>query len=416
MPYPFNNRPTRVILLRHGQSTYNALGLYQGSSDRPILTELGLDQARLTGVFLRGINFDAIYASPLKRAKATAQEVLKVTGIHKTIEIAPQLRETELPSWQGLPFQSVKEQFPEDYRLWKQSPDEFRLEIPQQWEGERIRRQGEKEKGGTISLIPQPKTKGQNRQYFFPALDLYQRVRQFWQEILPRHIGQTLLIVSHGGTNRALISTAMGLTPKNYHRIQQSNCGISALSFADGQLDSGQLESMNIANHVGENLPQLKESNNGLRLLLIPAEETNSDSVEKLAQLLQEVKIDFSISGNLEHCPSMVESILKSHPKTVHLQVLREDFPQLWQPAIQSRIRSHSPRLLTGLVLANRAIIRRMLGEVLNLPCDRLGRLKLTTGTLSLVHYPNAEHPPILQAMNISVSQFNQLKAKLSTK
>ncbi|NJS16920.1 MAG: histidine phosphatase family protein [Nostocaceae cyanobacterium CSU_2_110] len=68
---------TRVILLRHGQSTYNVLGLYQGSSDRSNLTELGRQQAILTGTFLKNIKFDAIYSSPLKRAQETAIEVLK---------------------------------------------------------------------------------------------------------------------------------------------------------------------------------------------------------------------------------------------------------------------------------------------------------------------------------------------------
>lgn len=56
---------TRVILLRHGQSTYNALGLYQGSSDESVLTEVGRSDARKTGNFLKGLAFDAIYSSSL---------------------------------------------------------------------------------------------------------------------------------------------------------------------------------------------------------------------------------------------------------------------------------------------------------------------------------------------------------------
>jgi probable phosphoglycerate mutase len=69
---------TRVILVRHGESTYNALGLYQGSSDESVLTEAGCHTARQTGAFLRGLAIDAIYTSSLQRAQETAREMLAV--------------------------------------------------------------------------------------------------------------------------------------------------------------------------------------------------------------------------------------------------------------------------------------------------------------------------------------------------
>ena len=76
-------KSTRVSIVRHGQSTYNTLGLYQGSSDDSVLTELGRVDASHTGNFLRGVKFDAIYSSPLQRAKHTTEEILRV--------IAPQI-------------------------------------------------------------------------------------------------------------------------------------------------------------------------------------------------------------------------------------------------------------------------------------------------------------------------------------
>lgn len=211
---------TRVILLRHGQSTFNALGLYQGCSDESVLTELGRKDAQVTGNFLQEIAFDAVYISSLKRAQETAKEILAVISVKSTaIFITDKLRETHLPSWEGLAFQYVRETFPEAYKLWKQRPHEFWMEIDDQ-----IR--------------------------FYPALDLYARVQEFWLEVLPRHIGQTLLVVAHGGTNRALISTALGISPEYYHCFQQSNCGISIVNFPDGLLASGQLEVMNLNYHL----------------------------------------------------------------------------------------------------------------------------------------------------------------------
>lgn len=374
---------TRVILLRHGQSTYNALGLYQGSSDRPNLTELGRQQAQLTGEFLKQIKFDAIYSSPLKRAQETAIEILKSidpTVVPQTVDTVPQLRETELPAWQGLPFQFVKEQFPEDYRTWKQRPHEFRMAIPQSEE------------------IPNGATQTSNvatQQYCHPALDLYDRIQQFWQAILPRHIGQTILIVSHGGTNRALISTALGISPAYYHCIEQSNCALSILNFTNGRLESGKLEAMNHTTHVGENVPQPKD---GLRLLLILAATENP----VLAQLFKNEAIDFSISGDLDRSHSITKKILQHHPAAVQLQVLREDFSQ-WQQAIHGKNNLNSNHLMTGLVVACDRIIQSFLAQVLKLNSDQLWRLPIHPGTASIIHYPNFEHPPILQAINLGI-------------
>jgi broad specificity phosphatase PhoE len=213
---------TRVILLRHGQSTFNALGLYQGCSDESVLTEVGRKDARITGNFIKEIAFDAIYISSLKRVQETAKEILGIITVNpKAIFITDKLRENHLPNWEGLAFQYVRETFPETYQLWKQHPHKFWIQID-------------------------------SKTRFYPALDLYERVQEFWQEVLPHHVGQTLLVVAHGGTNRALISTALGISPEYYHCFQQSNCGISILNFSDGSLASGELEAMNLNYHLRE--------------------------------------------------------------------------------------------------------------------------------------------------------------------
>lgn len=214
------NQATRVILLRHGQSTFNVLGLYQGSSDASVLTEVGRKEARITGDFLKGFSFDAVYISSLQRAQETAKEILNVITVNpKAVFVTDKLWENHLPHWEGLAFQYVRETFPEAYQTWKQHPDEFWMQID-------------------------------SNTLFYPALNLYQRVYEFWQEVLPLHVGKTLLVVAHGGTNRALISTALGISPKYYHCFQQSNCGISVLNFYDGLLVGGELEVMNWNCHL----------------------------------------------------------------------------------------------------------------------------------------------------------------------
>jgi phosphoserine phosphatase len=403
---------TRVILLRHGQSTYNALGLYQGSSDRPNLTELGYQQAQLTGTFLNNLKFDAIYASPLKRAQDTVKEIFKAidpTVVPLTINTVSHLRETDLPAWQGLPFQCVKEQFPENYRTWKQRPHEFCMTISQEMREGEIRGRGdagmgrhgdglrgkeeERDKEITTSKI-------QNLKSFYPALDLYDRIQQFWQEILPRHVGETILIVCHGGTNRALISTALEISPAHYHCIEQSNCALSVLDFPNGRLESGKLAAMNHATHVGETFPQIKE---GLQLLLISSETENLEQTQKLAHFLKDIKINFSISSDRHHASTITQEILQHHSTTIQLQVLREEFPQLWQQAIRTKDRENSTQSLTGLIVGCDRLIQQFLAQVLGIDSDNLWRLQLQPGTVSSIYYPNSEHLPILQKFNLGI-------------
>ena len=108
---------TKFILVRHGQSEANKLGLFAGHSDFP-LSELGLLQAEKTAKYiLENHNIDIIYSSDLKRAYSTALPVSKMTGI----EIIPdiRLREIYAGEWEGMKFEDIAEKFPEDRLLWK---------------------------------------------------------------------------------------------------------------------------------------------------------------------------------------------------------------------------------------------------------------------------------------------------------
>lgn len=394
---PEKSQSTRVILVRHGQSTYNNLGLYQGSSDESVLTEVGRRDIHQTGDFLKGLKFDAIYSSSLKRARDTAEEILQAIAPEidsSTIHITPQLRETDLPNWHGLSFQYVRENFPEEYYTWKNRPHEFCMEVDQ------VKK---------LTNTPSPSS-------FYPAVDLYKRVRQFWQEILPLHVGQTLLIVAHGGTNRALISTALGIKPDRYHCIQQSNCGINVLDFADGSLDSGRLSAMNLtAQTAYSGLPQISEATEGLRLFMVPSGTIELEKMEKLTNSLKDTTINFSITEHISDAQVITEQILQHHRQTVQLEVLQQDFSKVWQKAIETRglmakpaiaqrsvssrnIATHQP-LVTGLVVANDTAIKGMITPILGMDASTK-RLHLQPGTITCIHYPSSQLPAILQTMN----------------
>ena len=75
----------RLVLVRHGLSSFNAKGLIQGRTDDSLLTDEGYEQARKAGKALSKINFDKIYSSPLVRERQRLQKQLKRPSIKNKI-------------------------------------------------------------------------------------------------------------------------------------------------------------------------------------------------------------------------------------------------------------------------------------------------------------------------------------------
>lgn len=381
---------TRVILVRHGQSTFNAEGRYQGRSDESVLTEKGYKLAYQTGLALQKIPLDTIYTSPLQRAIATTHQIIKGISINTNlikIHTDPNLTEIDLPAWQGKTFEDVRQNFAAEYQCWQQRPHEFQ-----------INHQASLSTGYYRNAATAVKP-------YFPVLNLYEQAKQFWQTVLPRHSGKTILVVSHGGTNRALISTALNLSPAQYHTIQQSNCGVSFLDFPANSL-SAKLSALNLTSHLGEVLPKLKAGKHGLRLLLLPVDAIAPSQLPNLAEFLQPISIDFSLTSELCTSQEITAHLLQHHPTTVQLQVSRHNFPLVWQQAINSRRSSVATNtLVTGLVIASNAIIKCILGQLLGLNASDFWRLQLNSGYLSVVHYPLKDSLAVSQTINLSCSQ-----------
>ncbi len=429
---------TRVILVRHGQSSYNTERRIQGRCDESILTEKGRVTASQLGAALGGIKFDAIYTSPLQRAKQTAEVIVSCLATPAPLQASDKLMEIDLPAWEKMLSSEVKEKFSEDYRCWQERPHELRMMIQ---EAEGVREH-------------------------FPVLALYAQARQFWQEILPRHAGGTILLVGHNGINRALIANAIAMSPERYHSIQQSNCGISVLNFADGWDKPAQLESMNLTAHVGETLPSFRPGHKGLRLLLVrhgetewnrqkrfqgqidvPLNDNGREQAEKAAQFLKDVPIDFAVSSPLLRPKETAEIILKYHP---HVQIelqppLAEISHGLWEGKFEEEIELTYPGMLeqwrdspqtvqmpegenlqqvwersvaawqmaiasysgdqpkTGLVVAHDATNKVLLCHILGLKPENFWSIKQGNGAVTVIDYPQGpDGMPVLQAMNIT--------------
>lgn len=101
--------PAHLLVVRHGQSTWNAEGRWQGTEDPPLST-LGVRQARHAARYLG--TFDAIVASTLQRAATTASIIAEELGLGP-VRTDPDLRERHAGALQGLTGAEIAERFPD---------------------------------------------------------------------------------------------------------------------------------------------------------------------------------------------------------------------------------------------------------------------------------------------------------------
>lgn len=185
------NRGCRIILWRHGQTAWNLERRFQGSTDIE-LTDTGVAQAKRAARLLASLKPDAIVASDLKRAAATANELAALTGLPVTHEQG--LQETYAGEWQGLTHDEIIARFGDQYAAWKR--------------GEPVRRGGG---------------------------ELETEVADRAAPIVLRHAEKlpedgTLVVVSHGGTIRTTIGRLLGLESHHWEGLGGlSNCCWSVL-------------------------------------------------------------------------------------------------------------------------------------------------------------------------------------------
>jgi broad specificity phosphatase PhoE len=98
-----------LVMIRHGQTEWNASGRFQGRSD-VALTEVGKIQAKLIQRALEKERFDRAYSSPLRRALETARIILEPHALEPVVE--PRLREFDFGAWEGLTWEEIKARFP----------------------------------------------------------------------------------------------------------------------------------------------------------------------------------------------------------------------------------------------------------------------------------------------------------------
>jgi broad specificity phosphatase PhoE len=107
--------PTRILLIRHGESEWNASGRWQGWAD-PDLSELGRQQAWEASRSVGAV--DVIVSSDLQRAMQTALIISEAIGIGP-VQVEPGLRERDVGEWSGLTKVEIEERWPGTYEAWR---------------------------------------------------------------------------------------------------------------------------------------------------------------------------------------------------------------------------------------------------------------------------------------------------------
>ncbi len=109
----------RAYIVRHGQTERSARHVYSGQTDVP-LTALGRDQARRAGEILASAGIDAIFSSPLSRARDTAEAIAAATGVPAQVD--PRLIEVDYGPFEGLDRQAARDRFGAAFAAWREDP------------------------------------------------------------------------------------------------------------------------------------------------------------------------------------------------------------------------------------------------------------------------------------------------------
>jgi broad specificity phosphatase PhoE len=186
---------TRLVLVRHGETDWNRDGRWQGHAD-PGLNARGRLQAAAAAERLAREPVAAVVTSDLRRAAETAAVLAGALGLEPAAD--PRLREVDVGEWSGLTRAEVRERHPDAYRAWTD---------------------------GLNAGYPGGETFAQ----------LERRATEAMREVWERYAEQTVAIVGHGGSIRAMVAAALGIGPAGRRLLATGpNCSLTVLESRQG--------------------------------------------------------------------------------------------------------------------------------------------------------------------------------------
>lgn len=190
-------RPTRLLLLRHGQTELSVQRRYSGRGNPP-LTAVGREQATRAAKMLAAKgDIAAVVTSPLDRARETAEAAGAALGVE--VRVVDGLTETDFGEWEGLTFREAAERDPELHARWLGDPS---LRAP----------------GGESFA------------------EVRERVEAVRRDLLARYPGANIVAVSHVTPIKTLLQLALGVGPSLLYRL---HLDLASLSVAEFYPDGG---------------------------------------------------------------------------------------------------------------------------------------------------------------------------------
>lgn len=185
---------TRIILVRHGETDWNATGRIQGHSDTP-LNALGRHQAQRVAQRLACETVRALYSSDLARAFETATIIGQRLGL--PVVTSPRWRERQYGAWEGLTSIEIQARYPVQFAEWRARTTDF--------------------------APPQGETRSH----------LLARALTELQSLARRHVGEVVVVVTHGGLCYVLIHHLLGSVDGDRREFSFGNASLHTLEMVE---------------------------------------------------------------------------------------------------------------------------------------------------------------------------------------
>jgi len=184
---------TRILLIRHGQTTWNREARFRGQADVP-LDETGVRQAQATAAYVAARwPLQAVYTSPLSRARDTATAIAAAQGL--TPQHLAGLLDIHFGDWQGMALSDIQQRYPDMMRVWAETP--HRMHFPN---GESLN-------------------------------DVRQRATAALQATIAAHPQATAALVAHTVVNQVLLCAVLDLGNDHFWAMAQETCAVNVIEW-----------------------------------------------------------------------------------------------------------------------------------------------------------------------------------------
>ncbi len=204
---------TMLYLVRHGATPSNEEKprRLQGCGVDTSLSPRGAEQAREVAAFLQQVSLDAVFCSPLKRAKETATQIASAQNLE--VSVVDEIHEVNVGKWERLDWPTIARDFPTEYAQFME--DSAMHGYP----------------GGESHR------------------DVADRVAPVFGQMLAANTGKRIAVVAHSVVNRTWLATLLGIPVGRAKELPQDNCCVNVVRYRDGQ---AKLITLNSRFHISE--------------------------------------------------------------------------------------------------------------------------------------------------------------------